>query len=247
MANGLFVGYFRVSTERQGLSGLGLEAQRKAVSDYLNDGKWEMIGEFVEVESGKRSDRPEIAKALALCRQRKATLIVAKLDRLARNVHFISGLMDSKVDFVAADMPHANQLTINILASVAQEERVWISKRTKAALAAAKARGVKLGNAKLARDNAAAARQHAEGLRPVLTEIRKQGLRSVRGIAEELNRRGVPTPRGSIWHANTVNLLLHRLDHTRPKDAKRTRAKRRRRRGAVAASVQSRKEKQAPA
>jgi DNA invertase Pin-like site-specific DNA recombinase len=223
MANGLFVGYFRVSTDRQGLSGLGLEAQHKAVSDYLNGGKWEMVGEFVEVESGKRSDRPELGKALMLCRQRKATLIVAKLDRLARNVHFVSGLMESGVDFVAVDMPHANRLTIHILAAVAEHERQCISDRTKAALAAAKARGTKLGNPNLATNNAAVARKHAETLRPIVAEIRKQGIRSARGIADELNRREVPAARGSQWHANSVNLMLHRLDHTRPKEAGRTR------------------------
>jgi DNA invertase Pin-like site-specific DNA recombinase len=232
MNNGVFVGYFRVSTDRQGQSGLGLEAQHKAVSDYLNGGKWQMIGEFVEVETGKRSDRPQLAAALALCRERKATLIVAKLDRLARNVHFVSGLMESKVDFVAVDMPHANRLTIHILAAVAEHERQCISERTRAALAAAKARGTKLGNAKLAADNAAAAIAHAETLRPVVAEIRKQGVRSVRGIAEEMNRRAVPTARGKHWHANAVNLLLHRIDRTRPAAAKRTLHARRRRRPA---------------
>src|ERR1700722_12486249 len=137
MANGKFVSYLRVSTAKQGVSGLGLEAQREAVATYLNGGKWNLVQEVVEVESGKRNDRPQLARALALCRLHNATLIIAKLDRLARNVHFISGLMESKVDFVAVDFPQANRLTIHILAAVAEHEAKMISERTKAALAAA--------------------------------------------------------------------------------------------------------------
>lgn len=122
MANGQFVGYFRVSTDRQGQSGRGLDAQHRDVSDFLNGEKGEMVSEFVEVESGELSDRPELAKALTLCRQRKATLIVAKLDRFVCNVHFVSGLMESGVDFVAVDMPHINRLTIHVLVAVAKHE-----------------------------------------------------------------------------------------------------------------------------
>src|SRR5580704_1542251 len=140
-----FVAYYRVSTQRQGRSGLGLEAQQKAVRDYLNGGDWRMVGEFVEVESGRRKDRPRLAEALSMCRVHGAKLIIAKLDRLARNVAFISTLMDSGVDFEAADFPQANRLTIHILAAVAEHEARMISERTKAALAAAKRRGVKLG------------------------------------------------------------------------------------------------------
>jgi DNA invertase Pin-like site-specific DNA recombinase len=150
---GNFVAYYRVSTERQGRSGLGLEAQQKAVRDHLNGGDWKLVGEFTEVESGKRSDRPKLAEALKACRVRGATLIIAKLDRLARNVHFVSGLMESGVEFTAVDFPQANRLAVHILAAVAEHEAKMISERTKAALAAAKARGVKLGgfrkNAKL--------------------------------------------------------------------------------------------------
>src|SRR6185437_987490 len=145
MANGKFISYLRVSTARQGMSGLGLEAQREAVSSYLNGGHWQLIQEIVEVESGKRNDRPKIAEALRLCRLHNATLVIAKLDRLARNVHFISSLMESGVDFVACDFPQANRLTVHILAAVAEHEAGMISARTKAALAAAKSRGVKLG------------------------------------------------------------------------------------------------------
>ena len=146
MAIGRFVAYYRVSTDRQGKSGLGLEAQREAVQSYLNGGSWTLAAEVTEVESGKRNDRPELDRALGLCRLYGATLVVAKLDRLARNVAFISKLMESGVDFVAVDFPQANRLTVHILAAVAKHEAAMISQRTKAALAAAKARGVKLGN-----------------------------------------------------------------------------------------------------
>src|SRR6476620_4349785 len=138
--SGRWISYLRVSTDRQGASGLGLEAQRKAVADYLNGGNWTLAAEFVEIESGKRSNnRPQLAAALAACKKHKAKLVIAKLDRLSRNVHFISGLMDAGVEFVACDMPAANKLTIHILAAVAEHEREMISTRTKGALAAAKA------------------------------------------------------------------------------------------------------------
>ena len=136
------IAYFRVSTDRQGKSGLGLEAQRESVNRYLESVGWNLIGEYVEVESGKRKNRPQLAAALQACKKEKATLLIAKLDRLARNVHFISGLMESRVDFVAADNPHANKLMIHLLAAFAEHEREQISQRTKEALAAAKARGV---------------------------------------------------------------------------------------------------------
>src|SRR6266436_4972669 len=140
-----FVAYYRVSTDRQGRSGLGLDAQRYAVMRHVASHDGELIADFCEIESGKRSDRPQLAAAIAAAKKAKATLIIAKLDRLARNVHFISGLMESGVEFVAADMPMANRLTVHILAAVAEHEREAISARTKAALAAAKARGVELG------------------------------------------------------------------------------------------------------
>ena len=144
MAVGRFVAYYRVSTDRQGKSGLGLEAQREAVQSYLNGGSWTLAAEVTEVESGRRNDRPELDRALGLCRLYGATLVVAKLDRLARNVAFISKLMESGIDFVAVDFPQANRLTI--LSAVAEHEAAMISQRTRAALAAARARGVKLGN-----------------------------------------------------------------------------------------------------
>jgi DNA invertase Pin-like site-specific DNA recombinase len=134
-----FVGYYRVSTAKQGASGLGLEAQREAVRRHATSARGVIVANFTEIESGKRNDRPQIAAALAACRARKATLVIAKLDRLARNVAFISNLMESGVDFVACDNPNANRLTIHILAAIAEHERAMISERTKAALAAAKA------------------------------------------------------------------------------------------------------------
>src|ERR1700744_4357099 len=143
--NGKFVSYLRVSTQRQGKSGLGMEAQREAVASYLNGGKWTLVQEVVEVESGKRSDRPKLAQALSLCRLHRATLLVAKLDRLARNVAFISALMESGVKFVAVDLPQANELTVHIMAAMAEYEAKAISARTRVALAAAKARGTQLG------------------------------------------------------------------------------------------------------
>src|SRR5215471_8286223 len=154
-----FVSYYRVSTAQQGASGLGLEAQREAVSRHVAAAGGVLVEEFTEIESGKKNDRPQIAAALAMCRVRRATLIIAKLDRLARNVAFISSLMDSGVDFVACDNPHATRLTIHILAAVAEHEREMISARTKAALAAAKARGVKLGNPNLRPGRHAAVRK----------------------------------------------------------------------------------------
>jgi DNA invertase Pin-like site-specific DNA recombinase len=135
---GRFVAYYRVSTDKQGQSGLGLQAQHQAVMNYLNGGPWTLVAEHTEVESGKRNARPELQKALAACRRHKAKLVIAKLDRLSRNLHFITSVMESGVEFIACDNPHANKLTIHILAAVAEHEREAISERTKAALAAAK-------------------------------------------------------------------------------------------------------------
>lgn len=223
MANGKYVSYLRVSTQRQGKSGLGLEAQREAVLSYLNGGRWQLCQEFVEVESGKRADRPKLAEALAMCRVLGATLIVAKLDRLARNVHFVSALMESGVDFVAVDFPQANRLTIHILAAVAEHEAAAISKRTKDALAAAKARGTALGGFRGYlpsdddRETSAALRNakadaRAADLAPVVRGIQASGKTSLRQIAAELEVKGVPTARGGAkWSAVTVSDLLKRI------------------------------------
>ena len=211
---GQFVAYYRVSTEQQGRSGLGLEAQKKAVLDYLNGGRWKLVAEFTEIESGKKSDRPELEKALKLCKKRRATLVIAKLDRLARNVHFISGLMERGVEFCAVEFPNADPFMLHVHAAMSEHERRLISARTKAGLERAKARGVKLGQhgVILARQNAAKAQAQARELKPVITELRKAGKTTVRAIASELNRRGIKTQRGGDWHPQTVNVLLHRMD-----------------------------------
>lgn len=209
------IAYYRVSTDRQGRSGLGLEAQQSAVAAYLS-GRGELAGAFIEIESGRRIDRPRLAEALAACRQHRAILVIARLDRLARNVHFISGLMESGVEFVAVDMPQASRLTLHILAAVAEHEREMISQRTRDALAAAKARGRQLGNPRAAqaaplahqanRDQADA---FARPLRPLLESMRRQGL-TLAAIATELNQRGIRTARGKQWQATTVRNLLAR-------------------------------------
>ena len=210
-----YIAYYRVSTDRQGRSGLGLDAQRAAVAGYLA-GRGEPLAEFTEIESGRKNDRPQLAAALALCRQRRARLIIAKLDRLARNVHFISGLMESGVEFTACDMPEANRLTLHILAAVAEHEREAISKRTIEALAMAKARGTRLGNprpAEAARQARAVASAHLDTyraqVRPVIADLHGQGL-GLRAIARELNRRGIATVRGRQWEAATVKGILER-------------------------------------
>ncbi|QHS51723.1 recombinase family protein [Edaphobacter sp. 12200R-103] len=221
MAQGKFVAYYRVSTAKQGASGLGLDAQKEAVRSYLNGGRWRMVDEVVEVESGKRTDRPELARALALCRVHGATLIIAKLDRLARNVHFISGLMESGVEFIAVDMPAANRLTVHILSAVAEHEAKMISQRTKAALAAAKARGVRLGcrHRKIAAQAAvgaqasavarrAKAQNRAADLLPVIRSIQAEGASSLRAVATTLNEKGVPSPSGGAWHGNSVRRVV---------------------------------------
>lgn len=194
-----FVAYYRVSTDAQGASGYGLEAQRRAVRDYIAGG--EIVAEFTEVESGKRNDRPELARALDTAKRRKAKLVIAKLDRLARNVSFIANLMERGVDFVCCDMPSATPFMLHIYAAVAEEERRMIAARTRAGLASAKARGVKLGNARQAADNQAAAIARALALRPVLLET---AALSARAAADALNAENVPTPTGAPWSARTV-------------------------------------------
>src|ERR1700732_646834 len=215
---GKFVAYFRVSTDRQGKSGLGLEAQRETVLNYLDGGRWTLIDEFTEIESGKRNDRPELEKALAACKKQKSKLVNAKLDRLSRNLAFIATLMDSGVEFVAVDNPHANKLTVHILAAVAQHEREIISARTSAALKAAKARGKRLGNPKLsdARRHATAARKdkadrYSANVLPVIREIQASGVKSLRAIARALAARGVRTARGGSWTAVQVSDILERV------------------------------------
>jgi len=192
-------------------------AQQKAVRDYLNGGAWELVGEFVEVESGKHADRPELAAALDSCRKHKARLVIAKLDRLSRNLAFIATMMDSGVEFVAVDNPHASRLTLHILAAVAEHEREAISERTKAALAAAKARGTRLGSP----DAAGAVRRMHAALRtkttlfaanvlPIIRQVQASGHTSHNAIAGQLNARKIATARGGRWTHVQVRQILGR-------------------------------------
>lgn len=216
-----FVSYLRVSTDRQGKSGLGLDAQRKAVTDHVM-GKGEIAAEYVEIESGKKSDRPQLARALAEAKKVGAVLLIAKLDRLARNVAFIANLLEAGVEIAAADMPEANRFLLHVMAAVAEHEAQAIADRTRAALAAAKARGVALGWSmpgraleqrcaarKGAERNAAKAGQYAANVLPIIRQVAAGG-RSLRQIADELNMRGVKTARGGLWYAGTVRNILAR-------------------------------------
>ena len=214
---GKIIAYFRVSTDEQGKSGLRLEAQWEAVLTFLNGGKWTLVAEFVEVERGKRSDRPQLAAALAACKKQRAKLVIAKLDRLSRNLAFIATLMESGVEFVAVDNPHVNERTAHILAAVAQHERELIAQRTRDGLAAAKARGTKLGNPKLAtaresaiEANRASAERYATNVLPVIREIESSGITSLHGVARALTARGVATARGGVWSAVQVRGILTR-------------------------------------
>jgi DNA invertase Pin-like site-specific DNA recombinase len=220
-----FIAYERVSTARQGQSGLGLAAQRKAIDDFAEGRSAEVLARFTEIESGRKADRPELDRALSLAKLTGATLVIAKLDRLSRNAAFLLTLRDSGVRFLAVDIPEANDLTVGIMALVAQQEREAISKRTKEALAVAKARGVKLGNpngaaalrragkggAPLREAVAANADEFAQMLAPVVEELRSQGVVTLRQIADELNDRGMLTRRGGQWHVSNVGNLLSRL------------------------------------
>ena len=211
-----FIAYHRVSTERQGQSKLGLDAQREDVARYLaaqSAGPEQPIAEYTEIESGKRhTNRPQLLAAIAHCRREKAVLVIAKLDRLGRNVAFISALMESDVEFVCCDNPHANRLMIHLLAAFAEHEREAISQRTKAALHAAKARGTRLGNPRW-HESIETARK-AKGLVPpvpavmdMLRNLRAEGL-TLRTIADRLNALGLRTPKGSRWYASTVRGAL---------------------------------------
>jgi len=224
------IAYYRVSTAKQGKSGLGLEGQEAAVMEYVRQNGGKLVAEYLEVETGKNGDRPELTKGIAHARRSKATLVVAKLDRLARNVALTSALMESGVDFVCCDNPHANKFTIHILAAVAEHEAEQISQRTKTALDAAKRRGVKLGSARpghwrgrehrrqigLKRAREAAAMAHREAFQgeyadlfPIVQELREAG-RSLQEIADELNDMGHTTRRGQPWNRMQVSRVLKR-------------------------------------
>jgi len=208
-----FIAYYRVSTDRQGISGLGLEAQRAAVLRHVGNGQ--LIAEYTEVESGKKtSNRPQLRAALQDCRKRKAILVIAKLDRLGRNVAFISALMDNDADFVCCDNPHANRLMLHMLAAFAEHEREQISQRTREALAAAKARGVKLGNPQAieALEKARAVRlskKTAPEVLNIMLSFQGQGM-GYRAIARELNRLNIRTGGGYQWYDVTVKAALRK-------------------------------------
>ena len=227
---GRFVSYLRVSTKRQGVSGLGLEAQRKAIADYLNGGHWELVQEFVEVESGKRHEnRPKLKAALETAKATGSALLIAKLDRLARNVAFISNLMEAGVEFVAVDLPQANKLTVHIMAAMAEYERERISERVKEALKAFKARNPtrKLGNphglpeGAYAQGNAMSievrrkkAVEHAGRVYEIIKQYKAEGL-SLRAIAQKLTEEKKLTPRGEgTWKAATVKRVIERVEGT---------------------------------
>ena len=224
MQSGPFVSYCRVSTARQGRSGLGLDAQRAAVAGYLNGGSWRLVGEFVEVESGKRADRPELAKALACARLHRAPLVVAKVDRLTRSLAFLSKLLEAGVDVRFCDLPQiegpTGRFMLQQMASVAELEAGMIGDRTKKALAAAKARGVKLGGVRPGVEmtaetramgtaaKTARAKARASDLVLTLTFLQASGITSLGGLAQALNERSIPAARGGTWSPMQVSRVL---------------------------------------
>jgi DNA invertase Pin-like site-specific DNA recombinase len=210
------IAYYRVSTDRQGKSGLGLEAQAEAVQNYVSANGYQLAGAFTEIESGRKNNRPQLLAALNECKRIKSILIIAKLDRLGRNVAFIANLMESRVQFVAVDNPHATDLVLHITAAFAQFEREQISKRVKEALQAAKRRGTilgKNGREVLSQQNKQAADEFAAQIAPTIEQLKAEGFTTERAICAELNARQIPTPReGAKWHRSSVHRLLKRLD-----------------------------------
>jgi DNA invertase Pin-like site-specific DNA recombinase len=219
-----FVAYYRVSTKRQGASGLGLDAQREAVRRFVGAGG-ELVAEFEEVESGKRADRPALDAALRECRLRGATLLIAKLDRLSRSVAFLSRLMDDGTDFRAVDVPEANRLLLHVMAAMAEHERTMISERTKAALQAARDRGVRLGGRRAGHRiedhghagrrrsievRTASAAQRSGEVHDAIIRLNAEGVTSLKGLARALNGRSVPAPRGGTWSAGQVKRVVDR-------------------------------------
>lgn len=227
MPEGNYIAYYRVSTDKQGRSGLGLDAQKEIVHRYLNGGDWKLLGEFQETESGKKDDRPVLATAIKNCRLKNAKLIVSKLDRLSRDLHFITSLQKSGIGFVVAENPDMNELTVHIFAAMAQHERKLISTRTKDALEQAKKRGVSLGSPLLRKGaqiagsgdtsearkrRAGLANAYALEMKTVIDDIVTEGKKSLRAIAAELNERGFTTRRKKEWTANGVRLCMARCN-----------------------------------
>ncbi len=220
------IGYLRVSTDKQGINGLGIEAQRLAVENFVKQRGARLLKTYIEVESGKNNDRPELNKAIYHARATGGTLVIAKLDRLSRNLFFLLKLQNSNIKFQAADLPDANELTVHILAAVAEAERVAISRRTREAMQAAKLRGAVFGCPngarallKAGKGNAAGlkaikekADENAERLRPFIESLRAQGVTSLGAIADALNKEEMETPRGGLWWKGSVRRLLARLD-----------------------------------
>lgn len=216
-----FVAYYRVSTVKQGRSGLGLDAQRSTVTNFLHGQEAEILAEFIEVESGRRKDRQQLTSAINYARVTKSSLIIAKLDRLARNVSFTSALMESGIEFVCCDLPSANKFTIHIMSALAEMEAEMISSRTKAALAEAKKRGVRLGNPRLSqyrpdpRTGGQARKKIADNQAKsyvgLVLEARQKGAITLQATADFLNTRGALTPKGNQWHPATVQRMLKRL------------------------------------
>jgi DNA invertase Pin-like site-specific DNA recombinase len=222
MKNRKIVAYYRVSTAKQGRSGLGLDAQRSAVEAYVSSTGSTVVREFVEIESGRKNDRPKLVEGLAFARRAKALLLVAKLDRLSRSVRFISTVLDSPVEFAACDIPEANRLVLHVLAAVAEAESKMIGERTRAAMAAAKRRGRTFGSPKNltprarrrgallgAQANRCKAVESYRDLAPVVFSLHRKGS-SLRQIAEHLNDQGHATANGASWSATQVHRLLSR-------------------------------------
>lgn len=210
-----FVSYYRVSTDKQGLQGNGIEAQKQSVARYLASLDCELVGTFEEVESGANNKRPQLAAAIQTAKSKKAILVIAKLDRLSRNAAFLLQLQDSGVDFIACDMPNADKLSIGIIALLAQRERQLISERTRAGLAVAKQRGATLGNPDAAKAwgkamTAIKARkaEFATAASKSIQEVRSTGIESLSRIADCMNKRGEKTPRGGKWTATAVKRIL---------------------------------------
>lgn len=207
------IGYYRVSTGRQGVSGLGIEAQIKAVRDFARSNGYELSDEHIEIESGKNDQRPALIMALGQCRRHHATLLVARLDRMSRNVNFITSVLESDVDFTAIDVPTGEKFILHILAAVAEHERDQISKRTSLALQAAKARGVELGvygRDILSKQNHERSLRFAHDMQPVIDKLAEDGITTVRAVAKALNTQHIPTYRndGSKWHPSTVHKII---------------------------------------